>query len=152
MRRPGDESGETLVEVLVALVIIGIAFTAIIGGVFTSIVSASTQRDRTRATVVLAAAAETVNSATYAPCASTYAAGTTPPDLVLATPRVSFWDSVSNSFVPLARSTCAGSPPVDPGLQLVDLAVTSAGPGAHAITADLKVAKRCTSTPARCQP
>ena len=81
-RRAEGERGETLVEVLIALGILGIAFVAILAGMATSINLSGRQRGQANADVVLVSAAESVKSQQYVACAtaSTYpASGVTLP-------------------------------------------------------------------------
>lgn len=128
-RRIGPESGATLVEVLVAVVIMGIAFVIIVGGIATAIIGSEKQRQQAGAEVVLRTAAESLD---YTPCATTYTPGPVT-GFVVSVTGVSHWNPATNAF----DSTCAA----DTGLQLVELsAVSTTGRGASPET--LRVVKR----------
>ncbi|MEV7583337.1 prepilin-type N-terminal cleavage/methylation domain-containing protein [Streptomyces erythrochromogenes] len=131
-RRPRGEEGETLVEVLVALVLMGIAFAAVFGGIGTAIISSDRQQKVTTADSVVRSAAEKVVSAPYASCARGY--GTpTPPEGYTLTVEVEYWDGVG-AFGPAC-------PTADTGVQKVTLTVHTAGP--HPVgDATLEVVKR----------
>lgn len=72
----GSEAGETLVEVLIASVLMALVVVAILGGLATMMSSSTLHRDQTKANTVLVAAAEKVKSGTRVACgtdpASTY--------------------------------------------------------------------------------
>lgn len=67
------EAGETLLEVLFSVMLMGVAFTAILGGMFTSARVAKLNQEKTRASVALQAYAERllqpVGNTAYRPCA-----------------------------------------------------------------------------------
>ncbi|MFE2327120.1 prepilin-type N-terminal cleavage/methylation domain-containing protein [Streptomyces sp. NPDC059385] len=118
-RRPRGEEGETLIEVLVAVVLMGVAFVAILGGMGTAIISSVTQQKVTGADSVVRSAAEKVLSAPYVSCAPGY--GTPePPAGYTVTVEVEYWDGVG-AFGP----SC---PTADTGVQKVTLTVHSTGP------------------------
>jgi prepilin-type N-terminal cleavage/methylation domain-containing protein len=119
-RRHDRESGVTLIELVVTVVIMGIAFVVIVGGMGTAILGADVQRQRAGADLAIRTAAETV---AYQECAASYSPPASAGFSVTVT-RVTYWDAVTNSFV-ASLPTCAENPPTDGGLQLVDLAVTS---------------------------
>ena len=82
----GDQAGFTLVEVLVALMVLGITFGAVLGGMATSINTSDLHRQQAQVQAVLASAVEKVKSpeTTRVPCAdvTTYqstAASVAPP-------------------------------------------------------------------------
>lgn len=66
------ERGDTLIEILVAVSILGIAFVAILAGLGTAINLSGRQRGQANADVVLVSAADSVKNQTYVSCASTY--------------------------------------------------------------------------------
>ncbi|MDQ3757938.1 MAG: type II secretion system protein [Actinomycetota bacterium] len=69
------EEGLSLVEVIVTVAIMGIAFVSILGGMWTAIVTTDTHRKQALATTYLVSAAEHLKSSVatpYATCASTY--------------------------------------------------------------------------------
>ncbi|MFF4323358.1 prepilin-type N-terminal cleavage/methylation domain-containing protein [Streptomyces sp. NPDC001568] len=131
-RRPRGEEGETLVEVLVAVVLMGVAFVAIFGGMGTAIISSVTQQKVTGADSVIRSAAEKVVGAPYVSCARGYETPT-PPAGYTVTVTIEYWDGVG-AFGP----TC---PTADTGVQKVTLTVHSTGP--HSVRdATLEVVKR----------
>ena len=64
----GDD-GVTLVELLVAIVILGIAFTALLGGMATGVIGSRHHRSQSSANTILVSAAEKVKAAAYVACA-----------------------------------------------------------------------------------
>ncbi|WP_405486485.1 prepilin-type N-terminal cleavage/methylation domain-containing protein [Streptomyces sp. NBC_00096] len=131
-RRRRGEEGETLIEVLVAVVLMGVAFVAILGGMGTAIVSSVAQQKVTTADSVIRSAAEKVVSDPYVSCAIGY--GTpTPPAGYTVTVEIEYWDGVGS----FGRSC----PSADTGVQRVTLTVRSTGP--HPVRdATLEVVKR----------
>lgn len=63
--RPRSEAGATLVEILVAVVVIGIGFTAILGGLGTSFALSALHREQARAEAEIRRYAEAVKAAPY---------------------------------------------------------------------------------------
>lgn len=66
-RAPADETGASLIEVLVAIVILGTAFAAILGGMATSILTSDIHRKEASANTVLVSAAEAITDETRNP-------------------------------------------------------------------------------------
>ncbi|WP_030727922.1 hypothetical protein [Streptomyces sp. NRRL S-237] len=131
-RRPRGEEGETLVEVLVAVVLMGVAFVAVLGGVGTAIISSVTQQKVTGADAVVRSAAEKIVSAPYVSCASGYDTPT-PPAGYTVTVKIEYWDGVGAFGRPC--------PTADTGVQKITLTVHSTGP--HPVgDATLEVVKR----------
>ncbi len=58
----GGEAGFTLVEILISVVILGLAFTAVLGGMATSIQTSDQHRQQAQVQAVLASAVELVKS------------------------------------------------------------------------------------------
>jgi type II secretory pathway pseudopilin PulG len=144
--RAGGESGDTLIEVLVALVIMGAAFAVIVGGVGTAIIGAGIQQNKATADSLIRSAADKVTSLAYVPCATPvypapagYALEPPPPGFTVRVFSVSYWDPVTNKFI---------NPPVctnatDNGLQLITLHASATSTDVHtAETAVLEVVKR----------
>jgi len=70
LRCARDEAGSTLVELLVTLVILGIAFVTLLGGMFTAVTTSHRHRQQTVADSALRSFAEAVKVAGYrADCA-----------------------------------------------------------------------------------
>lgn len=116
--RRGEE-GETLVEALVAVVLIGVAFVAILGGIGTAIVSSAAQQKVTTADSVVRSAAEKVVSAPYVACARGYETPA-PPAGYSVTVEIEYWDGVGAFGLPC--------PAADTGVQKVTLTVRATGP------------------------
>ena len=127
MSRPRPEAGETLVEILVAIVILGVGVATLVGGLGSAIFSSSLHRNQSEIDAVLVSAAETVKGEAYATCATPAAYPPSPTGLyatwagTLAVTSVRYWNGSGWD------TTC------DPGLvsagydtQLVTLAATSA--------------------------
>jgi prepilin-type N-terminal cleavage/methylation domain-containing protein len=71
--RIGDEDGFSLIELLITVVIVGVAFSALLGGLMTSIIVSSAQREQATADTVLRSAAEWVKDpieTPFVPCAT----------------------------------------------------------------------------------
>jgi type II secretory pathway pseudopilin PulG len=77
--RGRGERGETLVELLVTVVIMGSAIVALVAGVATAVASSDTHRQDSTAEGVLRSYAERVQGASYADCATAYTTGYTVP-------------------------------------------------------------------------
>lgn len=138
MKPNRSEAGTTLIELLVAVAIMGIAFVTIIGGMGMAIIGAGTQERKATTSVVLRTAAETI---TYQACKTVDTYDSTslpvpPPGFAVSVTRVSQWvDDDTNPF-PASTSPCT-----DTGLQLIELTVTSTSTGQPA-TEKLQVVKR----------
>jgi Tfp pilus assembly protein PilV len=129
----GDDRGETLLELLVALVIMGIAVVAIVGGLASSILISDVHRRQAQTGVVVRDYAEALQAAitadqanyiacagpaSYAPSAAAVAGtGFTVPSGYTGSASVQYWDG-SSTFA----SCPAGG---DTGLQRVTLTVSS---------------------------
>lgn len=113
----------TLIELIVVIVIMAVAFLVIVGGMGTAIIGADIQKQRAGADLAIRTAAETID---YEPCATTYTAPASPGFSVVVT-RVSYWDALTNTFDSDPPASCSppSGPPEDSGLQLLDLRVTS---------------------------
>jgi Tfp pilus assembly protein PilV len=102
MRR--SETGATLVEVLVAVMVLGVAFLAVLGGLGTSIASSDLHRRQAVAETVVRRYAEAVKAQPFAAtCPANYTMGTftapTAPFLFTATaPVVVYYDDVDKDW------------------------------------------------------
>jgi len=118
-----SENGTTLIELVVAVAIMGIAFVAILGGIGTAIIGAGSQRRDATAGLLLTSAAEKIvaNTQPYQACAtsSTYQVPAPAPlGFRVEVMKVAHWDPSTNQFG-------AACPLTDAGLQLITLSVTS---------------------------
>ena len=120
------ERGETLVEVLITITIVGIAFTGILAGLATAINLSGRHRGQANADVVLVSAAESVKNQAYTACPSVSTSSYNPTQGVTLP---SGW-AASNVQVTSVKtwggaaflSTCPGT---DLGLQLVTITATT---------------------------
>lgn len=146
--RPGrrSEAGTTLIELIVAVAIMGIAFVSILGGIGTAIIGADVQRRDATTGLVLASAAEKVVADTtpYRPCATVadYAPPPSPTGFTVAVTKVAYWEPAANRFATEAPFSCTQVPVADDGLQLLQLTLTAtSGPRAPRVEV-LDVVKR----------
>jgi len=114
--RADSEAGFTLVELLLAVGILGISGVALIGGMMTSIQVSDLGRRQAEGQGEVRAYAEAVAGTAYANCASSYSTSYSPPPGYTATMAVAYWDGTS-AFT----STCG----TDKGLQRVTLTVAA---------------------------
>ena len=110
-RRSRSEGGESLLEIVVSVAILGVGVVALLGGLATAVAGSGLHRDQTDVGTVLRVAGERVKSAGYVKCARdtdylipfTYEGWTGPP------PEFSIADWDGGSYV--TRSTTAVTPP-----------------------------------------
>lgn len=127
------DGGFTLVELLLAVAILGLGVLTVVGGMMTSIVVSDLGRRSADGQGALRAYAEAVANDTYSDCATTYAAaGFSAPAGFSTSLTVAYWVPSSTSF----SATC---PATDSGLQRIRLTVTATdGRGSESVL----VAKR----------
>jgi len=141
------EQGETLLELLMTITIMGIMFVAVLMGVATAISASTTNRDESTAEGVVRAYADRIidsKDVAYVNCAttSTYA---TPPGFTMPTgwtasvTNVAFWQG-NNPPTFAALPSCV--PANDNGLQQLTLRVQSPPGGKQQATETLVVVKR----------
>ncbi len=124
-RRSSEDPGFTLVEVLLAIAILGVGVLAVTGGMMTSIKVSDRGQRSAQSQGALRGYAEALSGATYVDCAtassySTAAIGFTAPTGYTPTLAVSYWTAAgaTGSF----GATCG----TDSGIQRVVLMVTEA--------------------------
>jgi type II secretory pathway pseudopilin PulG len=119
-RSGGRDAGETLVELLVTVVILGIATSGISAALLATVDASGLHRQQVLARAALRSWAEQIGTGTYVNCAvaSNFAAPSPalPSGLTAAVAGVSYWNGTS----------FAGSCGVDTGVQKVRLRITAA--------------------------
>jgi prepilin-type N-terminal cleavage/methylation domain-containing protein len=136
-RAPRDEHGFTLVEMLLAVAILGLGVVTVLGGMMTSITSADVDRSAAVAAGAVRAYAEAVAGDAYSSCATSYpATGFTAPAGYSTTLTVAYWDPTAGGGAGAFVATCPAS---DSGLQRVTLTVTATDGRAEE---QLQIAKR----------
>jgi len=136
------DTGETLIELLVAIVILGIAVVAILGGIVVIVESSTLHRKQAQSQNWLRSWAEQISAATYNDCAAAGGFSLPSPSLPSGfTPTVTavqYWTGTSFS------NSCAS----DQGIQKVTLRVAVANglyPG-FTQSLDVVVRKPCVSS------
>lgn len=119
-----DERGETLVELLVTVVVLGLTGVALVAGLTTAVMISDSHRKAADAGATIRDYAEAIETAVVTSgyqvsCAPTYAADFTPPSgyTTPAITAVSFWNGAG------FPGTC--DPTADTGLQRLTLRVSS---------------------------
>ena len=136
MRPPADrEAGVTLIETLVAVAIVGVAFKVIVGGMRTSVMASDINRKQAGATTYLRSYAEAVKGDAYAGCAATYpgAAFTLPggSGFTQDAAVVAYWNPATSTF----NAVCG----IDSGIQRVTLGIRSAD---NRVAESIQIVKR----------
>ena len=138
--RPAGDAGETLIELLVAVVVIGTAVVAILGALVVAVDSSTLARNQTRVQAALRSWAEQVTAVgdtgtyRYVPCA---AAATFPDPATLPTGFVP-----SKSVQYWTGSTWSGTCTTDAGVQRVTLRIEAPGHAWSAVTQSVDVVVR----------
>jgi prepilin-type N-terminal cleavage/methylation domain-containing protein len=127
------DAGVTLIELLVTVVILGVVFVAVLGGMATGMVVSDLHRKQATSETIIRGYAEAVKAASYTVCAGTaaYAASAVGysvptglrPTYAVSVTAVKYWQpgGSTGSFVS-SLGTCPGS---DNSLQSVALRVSS---------------------------
>jgi prepilin-type N-terminal cleavage/methylation domain-containing protein len=144
-----SEEGFSLAEILVTIVIVGITFTALLGGLMTAITVSGFQRQVATADTVARSAGEWVKDSVQNPYAATCGSGayslsglSVPSGFSVAIINVEYWDGVgpsSGGYSPAFVSSC---PSTDKGLQRITIRATSSDGEA---TETVQVIKRIVS-------
>ena len=126
-RRP--ERGETLIELLVSISIIGIAIIALVGGLATAIIASDAHREQADAGAVARNIAEAIKDTTVPLNANgNYAAGiwsdvTVPSSVTVSVPPARCWNGDADATPSSAWVDC----PNNNGLQKITVTVTAKG-------------------------
>jgi prepilin-type N-terminal cleavage/methylation domain-containing protein len=120
MKRLRADDGVSLLEILLAVAIMGIAFAAIVGGMYTYVVASDVHRKQAVTGALLRSAAEDLKTRPYVDCATPGQYAPTvpgaPSGYALSVTAVQYWNG----------SGFGGTCPADTGLQLLTLQVQSA--------------------------
>jgi type II secretory pathway pseudopilin PulG len=122
-KRAGDESGTTLVEVLVAVVILGSAVAALLGGFTTSIYSSVLHRSKAKTEVVLREYAEKLKNGGYLTCASPTPTPITEDAYTAQVTSIKYWQTGSTN--PATFVVCGTPDPSTSGLGRISMTSTS---------------------------
>ncbi len=120
--RLGADAGFTLIELIVAVAILAIAFTVIVGGMGTAIVVSDFHRKQTTAETVLRNYAEAIEGAGYVACSSAGPGSYVTSSVTIPTN----FNSVTS--IPVASwngSSSTSCPSADTGSEIVSLSVSS---------------------------
>lgn len=141
-RNQRHEAGVTLVELLLTVVIMSIAFVGILGALGTAVMVGDQHKREATAETIVTSWAESLKGATYVACAQSNPAnsgvagwtylpaqlGVTYSSRYTVTMNVTFWDGSTASSVSTfgaAPSSCTGGTPSDTNLQKITLTITS---------------------------
>jgi Tfp pilus assembly protein PilV len=149
-RRPPGDRGETLVEVTVSVILLGITVVALLGGLVTAVMMSDVHRKQARAQAYVRDFAETlqqsVSSGGYKPCGQltdyqpVYSTGDS--GFTATVVSVEVWNV--NTFVPSTPS-CP-----DTGVQRLTLRVASANDGRVAESLQIVIRQPCRPADALC--
>jgi type II secretory pathway pseudopilin PulG len=157
LHQPRGENGETLVELMTAMAILGTAVVALVGGIGTSVVMSDVHRKEATAGAVVRTYGEAIQSEVagsptgYVECAASDAksdpyarpAGFTVPEgFTAVVTAIHYWEPEKGSFVSLCRS--------DSGIQEVSLSVSSTDVKATE-TLDVIVRNPCRASDRTCR-
>jgi prepilin-type N-terminal cleavage/methylation domain-containing protein len=147
------DDGLSLIELMISVAILGIAFVAVLGGMTSSIFASDVHRKQSDVTTILRSYAESIKAAAYSECATTYSpsfsglTGTTYTAadgirFTIPATTVLHWNGNTGTPTFVAAGSigsCASSPASDNGLQQVTITVSSVDARA---SQTIKIAKR----------
>lgn len=143
-RWSASERGETLIEIMATVVLMGTAIIAVLSGLFTTIVSSDLHKRQTRAAAEVTNVVESIDKATYSPCS-----GATIPTYASALPALPAGFTIASVVVeplvsstatdPTFAATCPGAG--DQGAQRITVSVTQ-GVGGRKVTEKIVYVKR----------
>jgi prepilin-type N-terminal cleavage/methylation domain-containing protein len=128
------DAGVTLVELLVAVAIMGVAFAAIIGGMYTYTVGSATHRSQADVQLQLRTYAESIAEAPFVTCPTAVyanAAAYTAPAGFTVTNTTKLWDTATSTFDITPTAGCTST------LQRVTLIVAKTGPYPYSESLDI---------------
>ena len=131
MVRPCSDDGTTLVESLVAISIVGLSFSALVGGMYTVVQASDINRSQASVATHLSSYAEAVKADPYTACAASYPGSsfTLPAGFTKEPVVVAYWNGTA--FAPACGT--------DTGLQRVTLSLRSSD---GRVVVDVQLAKR----------
>ena len=152
MKMRHEQTGETLVEILVSSTLLGIIGIGIIGAIASVLISTDVDRKASQSEVIINSFAAAVQRAPFQPCGSAKdyeKAFTATGSFVATVNNVTYWDGTKPIVVPTVPQT---SPPpqalnfgascgTDHGLQQIKLEVTRSG-SSRLGRAELTIVKR----------
>jgi prepilin-type N-terminal cleavage/methylation domain-containing protein len=126
----GSEAGFSLIEILITITIVGVTFTALLGGMLVSITSSALHRKEATADSVARDAAEWVKDSVqnpYRPCNASYSLNgfTVPSGFSASITGVEYWNGTpptGGAYSPTFSSSCPSS---DHGLERITVRATS---------------------------
>lgn len=149
LARLGSEAGFSLAEIVITIAIVGITFTAILGGMITAITVSSQHRKQATADTLVRSAAEWVKDPArnaYVNCAgvNTYSLSgvTVPSGYSVSINSVQYWNGTAPAGATYQPAFQSGCPSTDPGLQRVTISATAPS---GAATETVQILKRATS-------
>ena len=120
-----DDSGATLVEMLVTIAILGVTGVAMVGGFFTMTATSTYHRDTASGDAVLRSYADAVTADSYVECGTAYpAASFVAVSGFTVTNTVTYWKS-DNAFYAYGATGSPCPATADAGLQRVLVSVAS---------------------------
>lgn len=120
MSRLRLDGGETLVESLMSIAILSIAFAAILGAIAVAEVTSHLKASQGALTTYLVTAAETVKAATFQSCAVAGSYATGNPQVTVVS--VQYWDpTLTSSGAPVGWSGACSAGSSNDTLQLIQL-------------------------------
>ena len=118
--RSGTHGGFTLVEILVAVAILGIAIVGIVGSIATFLHANTIDRSVANLDQVVRTYSESMNGQSYVSCASSYSSVTLPTGYTFsAGPTIKYWNEDN-------PATFAASCGTDTGVQQISATITQA--------------------------
>ncbi len=133
-----DQRGETLVEVVLTIAIAGIAVTALLAGLGTSINLSRIHRGQANADVVLVSAADSVKNQTYVPCPTVTTSSYNPTSGLTLPTGWSSSDVTITQVLGWNGSAFVACAATDAKLQLVTIRATTPGSESSEIVSVVK--------------